>query len=165
MVASGLPWLASTRRRTAWTWRRGKAITCGAVVWPSVQRPTGVAVPASRDGDAQTSNSLAHVSGGVAARWAKRTRPASTGPPVTKPTSAVTRPGADRIDLYLSSPATNTTRHDANAAALCQDAGDAGGWGGNHSRFADVAGTATRPRRVADWALDRYFQPTRPSAP
>jgi hypothetical protein len=81
-------------------------------------------------------------------------------------TRALTRVlGTDRIDLYITSAGTGTplTRHYATADALCQDAIDARVWSGLHFRFADVAADATG-RRVADWALDHYFQPRKPLA-
>jgi hypothetical protein len=73
--------------------------------------------------------------------------------------------GTDRIDLYITAPVAGTavTRHYETDAALCQDAMDARVWGGLHFRFADVAADATG-KRVADWALDHYFQPRKPSA-
>jgi hypothetical protein len=74
-------------------------------------------------------------------------------------TQALTRVlGTDRIDLYMTSPATNTTRHYQSAGALRQDTVDARVWSGLHFRFADVAGL-TGGTQVADWALDSYFQP------
>ena len=112
-----------------------------------------VLAPAGRPWEAEQAPRAAALArlargAGVGGRWRlprlgrgdSRPRPTSTGSPVTMPTSAVTRPGADRIDLYLTPPATNTTRHFATAVALCQDAEDAPVWGGIHSRFADVAG-------------------------
>jgi hypothetical protein len=73
-------------------------------------------------------------------------------------TQALTRVlGTDRIDLYMTSPATNTTRHYQSAGALRQDAVDARVWSGLHFRFADVDGL-TGGTQVADWALDSYFQ-------
>ena len=65
-----------------------------------------------------------------------------------------------RIDLYLSSPATNTTRHYESADALCQDTVDARVWSGLHFRTADVVALAAG-RQVADWVLDHYLQPLR----
>ena len=65
-----------------------------------------------------------------------------------------------RIDLYLTSPATNTTRHYESADALCQDTVDARVWSGLHFRTADVVALAAG-RQVADWVLDHYLQPLR----
>ena len=57
-------------------------------------------------------------------------------------TQALTRVlGTDRIDLTVTSPATNTTRRYEYAAPLRQDAVDARVWSGIHFRFADVSGT------------------------
>ena len=68
--------------------------------------------------------------------------------------------GTDRIDLYVTTTGTGAsiTRHYATADALCKDAMDARVWSGIHFRFADTAADTTG-KRVADWALDRYFQP------
>ena len=58
-------------------------------------------------------------------------------------TRALTRVlDSNRIDLYLSSPATNTTRHYESADALCQDTVDARVWSGLHFRTADVVALA-----------------------
>ena len=74
-------------------------------------------------------------------------------------TQALTRVlGTDRIDLTITSPATNTTRRYEYAAPLRQDAVDARVWSGIHFRFADVVGLAGGTE-IADWALDRYFRP------
>ena len=76
-------------------------------------------------------------------------------------TRALTRVlGTDRIDLSITAPVAGTTvtRRYETDAALCQDAMDARVWGGLHFRFADVAADATG-KRVADYALDHYFQP------
>ena len=70
----------------------------------------------------------------------------------------------NRIDLYLTSPATNTTRHYEFADALCQDAVDARVWSGLHFRTADVVALAAG-RQVADWVLDHYLQPLRTYPP
>lgn len=66
--------------------------------------------------------------------------------------------GTDRIDLTLTSPVTNTTRNYESAERLRADTVDARVWVGLHFRFADTAGMVMG-QQVADWALDRYFQP------
>lgn len=74
-------------------------------------------------------------------------------------TQALTRVlGTDRIDVTVTSPATNTTRRYEYAAPLRQDALDARVWSGLHFRFADVSGLAGGTD-IANWALDRYFRP------
>jgi len=65
-----------------------------------------------------------------------------------------------RLNLYVTSAATNTTRHYESADALCQDAVDARVWSGLHFRTADVVAMAGG-RQVADWVLDHYLQPLR----
>ena len=78
---------------------------------------------------------------------------------VGAPTQALTRVlGTDRIDLTVTSPATNTTRRYEYAGPLRQDAVDARVWSGIHFRFADVSGL-DGGTNIADWALDRYFRP------
>jgi hypothetical protein len=65
--------------------------------------------------------------------------------------------GTRRIGLDLrSSIAGMPHRHLATAADLEQDVLDARVWGGVHFRFSDEIGGALG-RRVAEWALDRYF--------
>jgi hypothetical protein len=66
--------------------------------------------------------------------------------------------GSPRIDLYITSAAAGETRHYAWAGRLNRDAVNARVWGGIHFRTADVVGNATG-RKVANWALDHYFQP------
>ena len=61
-------------------------------------------------------------------------------------TRALTRVlGTHRIDLTISSPATNTTRYYEFADRLCADAVDARVWGGIHFRTADVLGQDAGP--------------------
>jgi hypothetical protein len=66
--------------------------------------------------------------------------------------------GTDRIDLHITSPVTNTTRHYEFADPIYTDSVDGRVWAGLHFRFADVAAMA-QGQQVADWALDRYFMP------
>jgi hypothetical protein len=74
-------------------------------------------------------------------------------------TRALTRVlGTERMDLTISSPMTNTTRTYEFADQLCADAVDGRVWVGLHFRFADAVAMA-QGQQVADWALDRYFQP------
>ncbi len=74
-------------------------------------------------------------------------------------TQALTRIlGTDRIDLTITSTATNTTRRYEYTGPYRQDAVDARVWSGIHFRFADVSGLAGGTD-IANWALDRYFQP------
>jgi hypothetical protein len=78
-------------------------------------------------------------------------------------TRALTRVlGSSRIDLHITSPATSTSRHYAFADQLRADGVDARVWGGLHFRRADVLALEASTR-VADWALDHYFQPRRSS--
>jgi hypothetical protein len=77
--------------------------------------------------------------------------------------------GTSRIDLYVPSEVTGTTRFYGSADDLNRDVADARVWGGVHSRTADVVGCRTGTR-VAAWALGRYFQPVakdgaQPSSP
>ena len=75
-------------------------------------------------------------------------------------TRALTRVlGTDRIDLHITSPVTNTTRHYEFADPIYADAVDGRVWAGLHFRFADVVGMAGG-QQVSDWAADRYFMPT-----
>jgi hypothetical protein len=67
--------------------------------------------------------------------------------------------GTHRIDLYITSAAAGITRHYEYAGQLNRDAIDARVWSGLHFRLADVLGNHIG-RKVADWALDRYFQTT-----
>lgn len=66
--------------------------------------------------------------------------------------------GTQRIDLYVTSPATNTTRYYEFADQLGDDAVDGRIWSGIHFRTADVVALAMG-KQVANWALDRYFRP------
>jgi hypothetical protein len=75
-------------------------------------------------------------------------------------TAALTRVlGTSRIDLNVSSSVTGTTRHYEFAAQLRRQAVDARVWSGIHFRFADVGGRDLG-MKVANWALDHYFQPS-----
>ena len=76
-------------------------------------------------------------------------------------TSSMTRAlthvlGTSRIDLYISSPATMTTRHYEWASQLTSDAINGRVWSGIHFRTADVD-AYRMGRKVADYALDHYF--------
>ncbi|HEY7735507.1 MAG TPA: vanadium-dependent haloperoxidase [Candidatus Limnocylindrales bacterium] len=74
-------------------------------------------------------------------------------------TRAMTRVvGSSHVDLNVFSGATGTTRHYELASQVTTDAVNARVWSGIHFRFADDAGR-TQGHRVADWALDHYFQP------
>jgi hypothetical protein len=74
-------------------------------------------------------------------------------------TRALTRVlGTDRIDLHITSPVTNTTRHYEFEDPICKDAVDGRVWVGLHFRFADEA-AMVQGQQVADFALDRYFKP------
>ncbi len=76
-------------------------------------------------------------------------------------TRALTRVlGTDRIDLYISSPVTHTTRYYEFADGLCADGVEARIFSGLHFRTADVLGI-TLGRQVADWGLDHYFMPNK----
>jgi len=72
--------------------------------------------------------------------------------------------GDGTIDLNITSVAAGTpgsplTRHYATAAELNKDAIDARVWSGIHFRTADVV-ASQMGTKIADWALDHYFQPT-----
>ncbi len=67
--------------------------------------------------------------------------------------------GTNRIDLRITSVAAGVTRHYEFAGQLNRDVVDARVWSGVHFRTADVAGNA-QGKKVGDWALDRYFQPS-----
>jgi hypothetical protein len=67
--------------------------------------------------------------------------------------------GTNRIDLHITSVAAGVTRHYEFAGQLNRDAVDARVWSGIHFRTADVAGNA-QGKKVGDWALDHYFQPS-----
>jgi hypothetical protein len=66
--------------------------------------------------------------------------------------------GTPRIDLYLTSTAAGVTRHYVQVDSINRDIINARVWGGIHFRTADVVGNA-QGQKVANWALDRYFQP------
>lgn len=69
--------------------------------------------------------------------------------------------GTQRIELDLTSTAPNVvqrTRHYEYANDLVQEIIDARVWGGIHYRESDVKG-ASLGRKVAHWALNRYFLP------
>ncbi|GAA2492496.1 vanadium-dependent haloperoxidase [Streptomyces gobitricini] len=68
--------------------------------------------------------------------------------------------GTSRIDLFLPSRGTGTTRHYRHAHAYNRDVVNARVWGGIHTRTADTVGNATG-QRLAAWALERYFRPVR----
>lgn len=77
---------------------------------------------------------------------------------IASSTRALTRVlGTDRIDLHITSPVTNTTRHYEFADPIYTDAVDGRVWAGLHFRFADVA-AMVQGQQVADWAMDRYFK-------
>jgi hypothetical protein len=69
--------------------------------------------------------------------------------------------GTQKIDLELSSSAptlVKATRHYEYAQDLVQELIDARVWGGIHYRESDIKG-AILGRKVAHWALDRFFLP------
>ncbi len=66
--------------------------------------------------------------------------------------------GTSRIDLYITSPATMTTRHYEWASQLTTDAINGRVWSGIHFRTADLD-AYRMGRKVADYALDHYFEP------
>ncbi|KUH40552.1 MULTISPECIES: vanadium-dependent haloperoxidase [Streptomyces] len=68
--------------------------------------------------------------------------------------------GSPLIDLNVRSHRTGKTRHYGHAWQYDKDAVDARVFAGIHTRTADTVGNATG-HRVADWVLDRYFQPLR----
>ncbi|MEU0738954.1 vanadium-dependent haloperoxidase [Streptomyces sp. NPDC006134] len=68
--------------------------------------------------------------------------------------------GTSRVDLRVPSASTGTTRHYEDSADYVRDVVDARVWSGIHTRTADVVGSATG-KRVAAWALKRYFRPSR----
>ncbi|CAL9619313.1 hypothetical protein SUDANB38_05842 [Streptomyces sp. enrichment culture] len=67
--------------------------------------------------------------------------------------------GTSRVDLYIHSAGTGTTRHYEYAADYVRDVVDARVWAGIHTRTADVVGSHTG-EKVAAWSLRRYFQRT-----
>jgi hypothetical protein len=66
--------------------------------------------------------------------------------------------GTERIDLNITSVAAGETRHYEWLDPINRDVINARVWGGIHFRTADVVGNA-QGQKVANWALDRYFQP------
>jgi hypothetical protein len=69
--------------------------------------------------------------------------------------------GTDQIDLTLTSSVTADTmptRHYATVEDLSNEVMEARILGGIHYRFSTLAG-AELGRQVAEWALERYFQP------
>jgi hypothetical protein len=71
--------------------------------------------------------------------------------------------GTQRIEVDLTSAAPGLerpVRHYTTANELVQEIINARVWGGIHYRESDVKGV-TLGRKVAHWALQRYFQPTR----
>jgi hypothetical protein len=69
--------------------------------------------------------------------------------------------GTQRIELDMTSAAPNVvqrTRHYVYAQDLVKEIIDARVWGGIHYRESDVKGAALG-RKVAQWALQRYFGP------
>jgi hypothetical protein len=69
--------------------------------------------------------------------------------------------GTDRIELDLESKVTNTTRHFRAVTDLEQDVVNARTWVGFHFRHSSEVGVRLG-ERVALWAVNHYFQPTRP---
>ena len=69
--------------------------------------------------------------------------------------------GTDRIELDLDSTVTGTTRHLPTLADLEQDIVNARTWTGFHFRHSSEVGVRLG-ERVAHWALQHYFHPTRP---
>jgi len=61
------------------------------------------------------------------------------------------------VDLVLTSPNAGVTRHYRSEAWISRDAVDGRVWSGIHFRTADEVGIRVG-RRVADWAMDRYFR-------
>jgi hypothetical protein len=66
--------------------------------------------------------------------------------------------GTSRVDLHVRSTTTGTSRHYRYAHEYEQDVVDARVWGGIHTRTADEVGSTTG-RRLASWALRKYFRP------
>ncbi|MFG3497544.1 vanadium-dependent haloperoxidase [Streptomyces sp. NPDC047928] len=69
--------------------------------------------------------------------------------------------GTSRIELTITSTTARRTRHYRDAHTYDRDAVDARVWAGVHTRTADQAGNDTG-RRVAAWAMRRYFRPVAP---
>jgi hypothetical protein len=65
--------------------------------------------------------------------------------------------GTSRIDLYIFSPVTNTTRHYEWASQMKYDAINGRIWSGIHFRAADVDAFRAG-QKVADFALERFFE-------
>ncbi|MER7110512.1 vanadium-dependent haloperoxidase [Streptomyces sp. NPDC000229] len=68
--------------------------------------------------------------------------------------------GTSRVDLFIPSRGTGTTRHYRYARDYNRDVVNARVWGGIHTRFADTVGNAVG-ERLSAWALERYFRPVR----
>jgi hypothetical protein len=66
--------------------------------------------------------------------------------------------GTSRVDLHIRSTTTGASRHYRYAHEYEQGVVDARVWGGIHTRTADEVGNATG-RRLAAWALRKYFRP------
>jgi len=64
------------------------------------------------------------------------------------------------LDLDITSGATGKTRHYDDPATIQKEVIDARVWSGIHFRTADHAGVSIGIR-VANWALDHYFAPTK----
>ena len=69
--------------------------------------------------------------------------------------------GTEQIELDLESKVTGTTRHLAAVADLERDIVNARTWIGFHFRHSSEVGVRLG-ERVAHWAVNHYFQPTRP---
>ena len=67
----------------------------------------------------------------------------------------------EQIDLALDSTVTHTTHRFATLADLKREIVDARVWAGLHLRGSGEDGVRLG-ERVARWALQRYFRPTRP---
>ncbi|KPI11689.1 hypothetical protein OV450_8442 [Actinobacteria bacterium OV450] len=65
------------------------------------------------------------------------------------------------VDLNIHSTSTGAYRHYQHADEYNRDVINARVWAGIHTRTADTVGNTTG-RRVAAWALERYFQPIPP---
>ena len=66
--------------------------------------------------------------------------------------------GGGALDLYITSPTAQVTRHYMTASALNRDGIDGRVWLGIHFRTADEV-AIDMGTSVANWALDHYFQP------
>jgi hypothetical protein len=117
-----------------------------------------------------TAIQLADTDGNPATTKDPTWQPLLTTPPFpdylsghTTVTGAVTRAltgllGTPRIDLYLSSVVTGTTRHYTFASQLNADSIGARIWAGIHFRTADEVGNAIG-KQIGTWALAHYFRP------